>query len=309
MAIPENQLETWSHQGSVTQSASTYATIKRALEAASANYTDRNFEVFLQGSYGNDTNIFTESDVDVVIRYDGAFYHNINRLPADQQRLFKASFPDGPTYSYVTFNGHVQAALRKAFENSVEPGKKAIKIHASGSRRNADVVVAFEYRHYDKFTAPTDQSRGPGIAFFTSSGTHIANYPKQHSKNLTTKHQATSNNFKKVVRIFKNMRGKLVADGLLGKGTAPSYFIEVSSTTFQTTNLLVPTELSFLTSSSGSSKHRIGQHLCVQMSNIICCATTNLFAGRSPTERSLLIQPYSFGTVGRCDDRVTAPGA
>ncbi len=226
MAIPENQLETWSHQGSVTQSASTYATIKRALEAASANYTDRNFVVFLQGSYGNDTNIFTESDVDVVIRYDGAFYHNINRLPADQQRLFKASFPDGPTYSYDTFNGHVQAALRKAFENSVEPGKKAIKIHASGSRRNADVVVAFEYRHYDKFTAPTDQSRGPGIAFFTSSGTHIANYPKQHSKNLTTKHQATSNNFKKVVRIFKNMRGKLVADGLLGKGTAPSYFIE-----------------------------------------------------------------------------------
>jgi tRNA nucleotidyltransferase (CCA-adding enzyme) len=87
MAIPESQLDTWSHQGSVTQSANTYATIKRALEAASANYTDRNFEVFLQGSYGNDTNVFAESDVDIVIHYDGAFYHNINQLPADQQSL------------------------------------------------------------------------------------------------------------------------------------------------------------------------------------------------------------------------------
>ena len=88
------------------------------------------------------------------------------------------------------------------------------------------MIVAFKYRHYDKFAASTDQSREPGIAFFTSSGTRIANYPKQHSKNLTAKHQATINNFKKLVRVFKNMRGKLVDDGLLGKGIAPSYFIE-----------------------------------------------------------------------------------
>ena len=34
MAIPEAQLETWSHQGSVTQSSSTYASIKNMLEEA-----------------------------------------------------------------------------------------------------------------------------------------------------------------------------------------------------------------------------------------------------------------------------------
>lgn len=32
MAIPESQLETWSMQGSVTQSRDTYATAKNALE-------------------------------------------------------------------------------------------------------------------------------------------------------------------------------------------------------------------------------------------------------------------------------------
>src|SRR5208283_4293518 len=88
MAIPESQLETWSHQGSVTQSADTYATIKRALESASAKYCDRKFEFFLQGSYGNDSNIFAESDVDVVIRYDGAFYHDLSSLPPDQHSAF-----------------------------------------------------------------------------------------------------------------------------------------------------------------------------------------------------------------------------
>jgi hypothetical protein len=225
MPIPEDQLETWSHQGSMVLSASTYQSVRRALDAASATYSNRTFEVFLQGSYGNDTNIYDESDVDVVIRYDGAFYNNKKELPVDQQNAFDAHFSDG-TYSYDTFKGHALAALQKAFGQSVRQEKKAIKIDAQGTRRNADVVVAFEYRRYYKFSGAGDQSHDTGIAFFTSDGTRIVNYPKQHSKNLTTKHQATSNNFKPLIRIFKNMRSKLVADGLIAQGIAPSYFVE-----------------------------------------------------------------------------------
>ena len=67
MAIPEAQLVRWSHQGSIQGSSATYAIVKRALEAP-------NSEVFLQGSYGNDTNIYAESDVDVIIRLDSPDY-------------------------------------------------------------------------------------------------------------------------------------------------------------------------------------------------------------------------------------------
>jgi hypothetical protein len=225
MPNPENQLRVWSHQGSVTQSKDTYATIKRALEHVNAKYTDRNFSVFLQGSYGNDTNIHAESDVDVVIRYDGAFFHDLTELPAEQQSAFKAYFSDG-TYLYNTFKGHVQTTLEAAFGRSVKLGKKAIKVEANGSRRSADVVVAFEYRRYYKFNSNFEQRYDTGIVFFTSDNTRIANYPKQHSENCTTKHQATGNNFKPVVRIFKNIRSRLVDNGVIGEGVAPSYFIE-----------------------------------------------------------------------------------
>ena len=71
----------------------------RVLEAA---FDDRNFKVFLQGSYGNDTNIFAESDVDVVIRFDGAFYHDADKLPADQQASFNSTYPNG-VYPYNSF--------------------------------------------------------------------------------------------------------------------------------------------------------------------------------------------------------------
>lgn len=102
MTIPLVQLRTWSGQGATATSASTYATIKGALEDANAPYPNRNFKVFLQGSYGNDTNIWAESDVDVVIRYDGAFYDDIELRPVDEQTAFHAAFPTKSEYVYKT---------------------------------------------------------------------------------------------------------------------------------------------------------------------------------------------------------------
>lgn len=46
MAIPERQLEVWAKQGSVTQSKSTYATIRNALDASDAVYRNRSYDIF-----------------------------------------------------------------------------------------------------------------------------------------------------------------------------------------------------------------------------------------------------------------------
>jgi hypothetical protein len=226
MTIPLAQLQTWSSQGSITQSKETYATIKAALEDKNAKYMNRNFKVFLQGSYGNDTNIYAESDVDVVIRYQGAFYHDIEDRPADEQAAFHKAYPGSGTYSYRDFKEHVRQALASRFGSSVNPGAKAIRIEGSGNRRNADVIVAFEYRRYYKFKGLSDENHATGMSFITSKGVQIANYPNQHCENLTTKHQATASKFKPLVRIFKNARSKMIEDGLIEEGSAPSYYIE-----------------------------------------------------------------------------------
>jgi hypothetical protein len=226
MTIPLAQLKTWSGQGSITQSSNTYATVKSALEDADAPYKSRNFKVFLQGSYGNDTNIYAESDVDVIIRYGGEFYHDINQRPADEQTAFHTAYPTAGTYAYKDFKDHVVQALRSKFGNSVKRGTKAIKIEANGNRRNADVIVAFEFRRYYHFKSQYSESHVTGMCFFDSNGNRIANYPNQHCENLTTKHQATGNNLKPLIRIFKNMRSKMIEDGLIAKGSAPSYYVE-----------------------------------------------------------------------------------
>jgi hypothetical protein len=117
--------------------------------------------------------------------------------------------------------------LKTAFgEEDVKPGNKAIKIKANGARRNSDVVVCYQFRCYSRFVSVNDFQFIPGIIFPTQTGEEIINYPKLHSENCTAKHQATDSNFKPLVRIFKNMRSKLVDDGVIEQGIAPSYYIE-----------------------------------------------------------------------------------
>lgn len=225
MAISESQLDTWSHQGSIQQSSSTYNSIKSILEAPGTPYASKNYKVFLQGSYGNHTNIYCESDVDLIIRLDDCFYSDLSRLSSEEKAAHKGVHAEA-SYSQSEFKRDVLEVLTKNYGNDVSDGAKAIAISANGNRRKADVIVATMYRRYFKFNGIYDQSYDEGICFWNSKGTQIANFPKQHSENLTARHQASQNWLKPMVRILKNMRSKCIEEGLLKEGVAPSYYIE-----------------------------------------------------------------------------------
>jgi hypothetical protein len=225
MAIPESQLDTWSHQGSITQSAATYNVIKNVLGASSTPYAGKNYSVFLQGSYGNDTNIYAESDVDVVIKLDDCWQSDLSQLTQEEKDNYVKSYVNA-TYTHVDFKRDVLKVLTDQYGSDVKGGDKAIAVAASGSRRKADVIAAIQFRRYHKFNGVYDQSYDEGICFFNAAGERIANYPKQHSANLTRKHQDSGKWLKPTVRILKNLRSKLVDDGTLKNGIAPSYYLE-----------------------------------------------------------------------------------
>lgn len=225
VGIPNDQLTTWAGIGAQTTSKDTYATVKLALEKEGTQYY-RKAPIFLQGSYGNDTKIFKESDVDVVVRLDSIFTYDISSLPPPQKEAFKAAHPDA-TYTHVDFQRDVLSVLSDRFGGDVEPGNKAIFIKARNNRRATDVLVAVQHKKYTQYTgsAATD-SPVIGIAFHKADGKRVINYPIQHRANLTTKNQETNEWFKHMVRIFKNARQRLIEQGVLEEGRAPSYYIE-----------------------------------------------------------------------------------
>jgi hypothetical protein len=135
MALSEADLATMAQQGAGPTSRDTYATVKLALEANGTGYSDRRYEVFLQGSYGNDTNIYRESDVDVVIRLDSIFTYDLSALPVDQSAAFSASHGASPC-THVHFRGHVVAALKARFGDQAHPGTKAVVVEPFHNRRS-----------------------------------------------------------------------------------------------------------------------------------------------------------------------------
>ena len=92
MALSEAQLETWSQHGKTGQFTDTYQSIRGNLVDNSAPYPVKDVEVFLQGSYGNDTNVWADSDVDIVLKHNGAFYYDITGMNEPEQRAFKGNF-------------------------------------------------------------------------------------------------------------------------------------------------------------------------------------------------------------------------
>lgn len=118
------------------------------------------------------------------------------------------------------------AVLYEHFGDGVEAGTKAVMIKPFHNRRKADVVIATKHKKYSSFFAVGNETEVTGISFHKSDGTRVVNYPKQHRENLAARNQATNEWLKHIVRIFKNARQKLIEQGVLQVGVAPSYYLE-----------------------------------------------------------------------------------
>ena len=229
MPIPEAQLDTWSHQGAVTTASATYELIRRALTAPTSPIRGLDYEVFLQGSYKNSTNIRGDSDVDVVAQLNSTFESDKGLLTEFQRSLLDQTLT-GATYLLPDFRRDVIKALRSYFgADAVTEGNKSLKLAAAPGRLAADVVVCLQYRRYLRFWSQQDHQFIEGIVFYTQmEGHRVINFSKPHYENGVTKNDAAHCNgwYKPAVRMFKNARTYLEDHGRIRAGLAPSYFLE-----------------------------------------------------------------------------------
>jgi len=227
MAIPENQLETWSRQGATASATALYERIRTALQNDTA-LQRRNFDVFLQGSYRNSTNIYGDSDVDVVAMLKETFKPDYSYLDESNKALVKSGHVDA-TYTLTDFRRDVSAAIRGAFPtHNVTEGGKSIKIPRTTNNIPADVVPCLEYRLYlPPQGLLADATHVDGIWLWdVNKAQACISFPKQSYDNGVAKHGRTNQWYKPTVRIFKIARGWMEDNGLIQSGTASSHAIE-----------------------------------------------------------------------------------
>jgi hypothetical protein len=220
MPFSENQLSTWANQGATATSASTYESIKKCIENHNWN-DDVHFNIYLQGSYRNFTNIRGDSDVDVVVEFTSVFYSNKLELPPNQLDEFNDSYSDGK-YTLSDIKKAIITRLESHYgKNYVDVGNKSIKVLANSGRLDCDVVCCAEYREYRGFSSQNTGDYVKGIVFWTThTNEKVINFPKLHYDNGVNKNSDCSSNYKPTVRIVKNMKSRIT------KSIAPSYFIE-----------------------------------------------------------------------------------
>lgn len=238
MPITEQQLTVWASAPSPTEMEKIRNArriiediLKRKLPVdrikKEFNLSSFEYEVYLQGSYANSTNVRFDSDVDIVVQMNHPFFSDKTQLPADEKSLYDMHYSN-TGYTFREFKTHVFEALKNELtESQVHWGDKCIDVDANTNRVEADVIPCFQFRLYKRFISYDRQSYVEGIKFLdTSDDTEIINFPKTHLKNCEAKNIDTEGKFKDLVRIYKNMRNRMVEDGVIGEDIAPSYFIE-----------------------------------------------------------------------------------
>lgn len=187
--------------------------VRKAIRNDSA-LAKRRIDVYVTGSYRNNTNTRADSDVDVaVVLRDLIFYE----LPADGSLTadMLGLKPNGEQYE--SFREQVGAALRATFgAPAVTAGDKAFDVHATSYRLDADVAVFLEHRRY---TGKKDGSgqwaylQGVEMRPRSEPNRRIINWPEQHYERGVAKNKATNHRFKRIVRIMKRLRVDMEAQG------------------------------------------------------------------------------------------------
>jgi len=190
--------------------------IRKAVNA-DATLSNLNISVFAQGSYRNNTNVRTDSDVDICVLCYNTFFFDI---PEGMERDDFAIAP--ATYDYTVYKNELWSALVSYLgNNAVTRGNKAFDVHENTYRVDADVVACFEYRYYRKNRTYLD-----GTSFLTDNGIRIVNWPQQNYDNGVAKNDTTGRRFKAMVRVLKNLRNFMADNGSYMAKSIPSYLIE-----------------------------------------------------------------------------------
>lgn len=237
MIFTEQQLERFSNPPPKYQSDQikrTQETIKEVLQKNIPNAQIReqfemssfNYDIYLQGSYKNSTNIANSSDVDIVIELTSMFYYDTNLLTEAQAQKRKNE-GGSSKYSFAEFKNAVLAALVKDFGNTiVKRDNKCLRFRGHKNYIDADIIPCCTYKQYLFYESYSNSRAHEGIEFQADSGEWIVNFPHQHYVSLNNKSENTSGNFKESVRMFKNLREQLIEKRKISEGCAKSYFIE-----------------------------------------------------------------------------------
>ena len=212
----EDKLAAWTKPSSDTEQDKqdrTERMIRQAIDSHVA-FNNCSLKVYAKGSYANNTNVRSDSDVDIAVECTDVQYWEESE---------KGNHPPSEPYEGIwtpaKLRAELLAAMNAKFPGQVDSsGSTAIQINSNSARVDADVVPCFSYRYYIKY-----ESRDV-TKIFKTDGSSIVNYPAQQLENGRAKNTRTGYAYKKGARLLKRIENAMAEDGTFRE--LPSFFME-----------------------------------------------------------------------------------
>lgn len=187
--------------------------IRQAIDSHES-FTNCSLKVYAKGSYPNNTNVRSDSDVDMALECTDVLYweesEEGNHTPGD---------PYEGIWTPAKLRAELLSAMNAKFPGQVNSkGSTAIQINSNSARVDADVVPCFSFRYYMKYGSRD------GTKIFKTDGSSIVNYPVQQMENGIAKNNRTGYAYKKGVRLLKRIENAMAEDGTFRE--LPSFFME-----------------------------------------------------------------------------------
>ena len=217
MSSLEDLLSSWTGPASTTEQERQDRTERMIREAIEAHepLRDCSRSVFAKGSYPNNTNVKSDSDVDIAVQC-----HDVEYWEEAESGCHTGGTPYTGIWTPTRLRDEILVALEAKFPGQVSSdGSTAIHVDSCTSRVEADVVPCFDYKYY--FASGGSRE---GTRIVTKAGLHFENFPVQHLDNGKAKNNRTGTKYKKAVRILKRAENAMVEDG--AHSEVPSFFVE-----------------------------------------------------------------------------------
>ena len=233
----EQTLRSWERPASENEEQRISNAIRMIKDAinSSENLKARrnNIEIFVQGSYANNTNVRANSDVDVCVMLKAPFY---TEYPVGFNRNHYG-FTKG-NYSFKEFRLDLFKALKEKTPD-IKVGNKSLKTASNSYRVETDAIPSFQYRNYRLSNSYNPDRFIDGIKFYSASNLEVINYPKQHIENGKEKNRVTQRRYKRLVRVVKRIRHQMIKENQPVDNAISSFLIECLIWNLPNNNIII----------------------------------------------------------------------
>jgi hypothetical protein len=212
----EDKLAGWTGPSSDTEQDKQDRTERMIRQAIDSHepFNNCSLKVYAKGSYANNTNVRSDSDVDIAVECTEVQYWE-----ESEKGNRTSGEPYEGIWSPAKLRAELLSAMNAKFPGQVDSsGSTAIQINSNSARVDADVVPCFSYRYYMKYGSRD------GTKIFKTDGSSIVNYPVQQLENGIAKNKRTGYAYKKGARLLKRIENAMAEDGIFRE--LPSFFME-----------------------------------------------------------------------------------